>query len=64
MKYARQLKRMDAVRRSPIYSHLTESITGASSIRAYKRTDSFIKIADDLIDQSQRPYMMLIAAMR
>ena len=39
---SRQLKRIESVSRSPIFSHFQETLNGTSTIRAYKRTSAFI----------------------
>uniref|UniRef100_A0AC35TPP3 ABC transporter family protein n=1 Tax=Rhabditophanes sp. KR3021 TaxID=114890 RepID=A0AC35TPP3_9BILA len=46
----RQLQRIQAIAKSPIYSHFKETIEGASNIRAYGKSDSFIHISDKRID--------------
>ena len=53
---ARQLKRIDAVRRSPVYSHFGESVAGASSVRGYGKRDDFIKKSDELNDQNNMAF--------
>ena len=59
-----QLRRIDAVRASPIFVHFDESIVGATSIRAYKRETQYIKKCENLVDESQRSYFMMINATR
>ncbi|XP_033725264.1 multidrug resistance-associated protein 1-like [Pecten maximus] len=47
---ARQLKRIESVTRSPVYNHFSETITGASVIRAYGSVDRFILESERRID--------------
>ena len=61
---SRQLKRVESTTRSPIYSHFSETITGASTIRAYREQTRFITKSDDLVDHNLVFYFASIASNR
>jgi ABC-type multidrug transport system fused ATPase/permease subunit len=61
---SRQLKRLESVSRSPIYSHFQEAIQGASSIRAYQAQARFVTDSEVLVDENNRAYYPNITSNR
>jgi hypothetical protein len=61
---SRQLKRLESVTRSPIYSHFSETITGSSTIRAYGEQNRFILESEGKVDHNQVSYFPAIVSNR
>ena len=61
---ARQIKRIDSVKRSPIYNNFNETLNGLSSIRAYRQQERFVRRADLLLDENQRVWFMVFSSNR
>ncbi|XP_009877002.1 PREDICTED: canalicular multispecific organic anion transporter 1 [Apaloderma vittatum] len=51
---SRQLRRLDSVTRSPIYSHFGETVSGLSVIRAYGHQERFLKQNESIMDINQK----------
>ncbi|XP_076438353.1 ATP-binding cassette sub-family C member 3-like [Babylonia areolata] len=61
---SRQLRRNESVSRSPIYSHFSETINGAASIRAFGVTQRFRSESERLVDQNNAFFYAFISASR
>ncbi|XP_041086711.1 multidrug resistance-associated protein 1-like [Polyodon spathula] len=61
---SRQLKRLESVSRSPVYSHFNETLLGTSVIRAFQEQQRFIRESDSRVDHNQRAYYPSIVANR
>ncbi|KAF7646043.1 hypothetical protein LDENG_00194390, partial [Lucifuga dentata] len=58
---SRQLRRLDSVSRSPIYSHFSETMSGLSVIRAYDHQERFLKHNEKTVDENLKtvyPWMV------
>ncbi|XP_037660285.1 canalicular multispecific organic anion transporter 1 isoform X1 [Choloepus didactylus] len=51
---SRQLRRLDSVTRSPIYSHFSETVSGLPVIRAFEHQQRFLKHNEVGIDTNQK----------
>ncbi|XP_032610168.2 multidrug resistance-associated protein 1-like, partial [Hylobates moloch] len=59
---SRQLKRLESVSRSPVYSHFNETLLGVSVIRAFEEQERFIHQSDLKVDENQKAYYPSIVA--
>uniref|UniRef100_A0A1B0C9L7 Uncharacterized protein n=1 Tax=Lutzomyia longipalpis TaxID=7200 RepID=A0A1B0C9L7_LUTLO len=61
---SRSVKRIEATTRSPIYSHLGASLTGLSTIRAFKTQRVLVKEFDSLQDLNSSAFYVFISTSR
>ncbi|KAL1937459.1 hypothetical protein VTO73DRAFT_13182 [Trametes versicolor] len=61
---ARELKRLDALLRSSLYSHFSESLSGLATIRAYGETDRFLEENRKRVDIENRAYWLTVTNQR
>lgn len=48
----RQLRRLNSVSKSPIFSHFGETLTGVSTIRAYRAQSRFVNTMENKINEN------------
>ncbi|XP_058891574.1 multidrug resistance-associated protein 1-like isoform X2 [Acipenser ruthenus] len=59
-----QLRRLESVSRSPIYTHFNETVQGASVIRAFGEQPRFILQTNQRVDENQKSYFPRFVATR
>ena len=61
---SRELKRLDSVTRSPVFSHFSETLTGLVTIRAYGASSRFSEQNMENLDTNVRPLFLGFVAGR
>jgi ATP-binding cassette subfamily C (CFTR/MRP) protein 1 len=61
---SRELKRLDSVTKSPVYSHFQETLGGTSTIRAYRQEARFLHDNEWRLDANNRAYFPSATANR
>ncbi|KAF2755816.1 multidrug resistance-associated protein 1 [Pseudovirgaria hyperparasitica] len=64
LRTSRELKRLDSVSKSPVYAHFQESLSGISTIRAYRQQKRFSLENEWRMDANLRAYFPSISANR
>ncbi|KAB8254971.1 P-loop containing nucleoside triphosphate hydrolase protein [Aspergillus pseudonomiae] len=64
LKTSRQLRYLDLECRSPLYSHFVEVLDGLPTIRAFGWQVASTEVLIQHLDQSQKPYYMLLCVQR
>ncbi|KAG2218561.1 hypothetical protein INT45_006322 [Circinella minor] len=59
LRSSRELKRLNSVNRSPIYTHFTETLAGVTTIRAFGQQYQFLSAMYEKLDTYITPYYLL-----
>ncbi|KAK7065361.1 Canalicular multispecific organic anion transporter 1 [Halocaridina rubra] len=60
----RQIKRIEALAKSPIFSFFSESLQGVSLIRAFKKQEDFVQVCQKKIDKAANAFICNLAINR
>lgn len=61
---SRELKRLDSVSRSPVFSHFGETLEGAAVVRAFRRQGDFVRENEAKLDRNLQAYFVNISSNR
>ncbi|CAI5512620.1 unnamed protein product [Closterium sp. Naga37s-1] len=61
---SRELKRIDSLARSPIFAHFSETLTGLSTVRAFRRQAAFSARNSLNLDRTSQAYLAAMASNR
>ncbi len=64
MKFGRDIKRIEATARSPVFSHFSSSLAGLAIVRCHQAGPRFYKQMCKLLDDHGRAYYMFMSANR
>jgi len=64
VKSSREIKRLEAMSRSPIFSHLNETLEGLVTIRGYKKAGDFTHMFRENVNNNTRAFFSFIASSR
>lgn len=64
LKTSRQLRFLDLESRSPVYTHFLETLSGLSTLRAFRWQEASSEVNIRRLDTSQRPYYLLYCVQR
>lgn len=61
---AREVKRMEAVSRSPLYALFGETLAGLATIRAFRRNDYFLRLSEFKLDLNNKFWFAMVYTVR
>ena len=54
LKASREIRRLEALSRSPVFSHLSETLDGLVTVRAFGRVNQFQTVMKTLLNENCR----------
>ncbi|KAI0803754.1 P-loop containing nucleoside triphosphate hydrolase protein [Xylaria sp. FL0064] len=64
LRTSRQLRLLELETSAPLFSHFIESLSGLVTIRAFGWTRAYTNKTNNLLDQSQKPFYLLLCVQR